>query len=96
MKRRIAIIKGKGVITVFFLNADKVVSDFPEMQRVVAETGCGIAVSPTDQGAVQQAIAGLLGDPGRLRLCREAALAAARQYNWEAEAPRLLEAYQTL
>ena len=73
-----------------------VASDFPEMQRVVAETGCGITVPPTDKGAVQQAIAGLLGDADRLARCRRASLTAAERYNWEAEAPRLLEAYQTL
>jgi glycosyltransferase involved in cell wall biosynthesis len=73
-----------------------VASNFSEMERVVSATGCGITAPPTDQRAVQRAIADILGDPHRLARYREASLAAARSYNWEAEAPRLLEVYQTL
>lgn len=71
-------------------------SDFPEMRRVVTETACGAVAKPTDTQAVAAAVRELLEDSSLRMSCRQAALAAARRYNWEAEAPGLLRVYQDL
>lgn len=71
-------------------------SDFPEMRAVVEESGAGAVANPQDLGEVREKIRSFLMDPTRCRLYRQAALAAARHYNWEQEAPKLLDLYAGL
>jgi len=71
-------------------------SDFPEMRRIVRETGAGAVADPCDQVAVSRLVRELLNDRDRRQTCRQAALEAARLYNWEREAHRLLDLYASL
>jgi glycosyltransferase involved in cell wall biosynthesis len=71
-------------------------SDSPEIARVVLEGSCGLVVPPTDREAIARGVRQLLEEPGRRQACRQAALRLATQYNWEAEAPRLLGLYEAL
>ncbi|MGY8822761.1 MAG: glycosyltransferase family 4 protein [Candidatus Latescibacterota bacterium] len=71
-------------------------SDFPEMQRVIDETGTGTSVNPSDIRAISQAVCAILADP-KLRLQqREAAQQAARHFNWEQEAETLVQLYDEI
>ncbi len=71
-------------------------SNFPEMQRVVEETGAGVVADPSDGEAIGRAVHALLSDEqGRARQ-REAALRAAQQFNWEREAEGLVQLYAEL
>ena len=60
------------------------------------EGPCGLVVPPTDREAIAAGVRQLLEDGARRRAYREAALRLATRYNWEAEAPRLLELYEDL
>lgn len=68
-------------------------SDFPEMRRVVADTGAGEVVDPEDVTAIRCSVEGLLGNAPRRRQYAAAARRAARRYNWEREAHHLTELY---
>ena len=70
--------------------------DTPEIRRVIEDTGAGVLVDPEDPDAIAEALRELLTDePRRLHL-GEAAARSAREYCWEREAPRLVEAYAQL
>jgi glycosyltransferase involved in cell wall biosynthesis len=71
-------------------------SDFPEMSQVIRQSQAGEVVNPEDISAIRQQVCSLLGDEARRQSCREAALKAARLYNWEQEATRLIELYRAL
>jgi glycosyltransferase involved in cell wall biosynthesis len=71
-------------------------SDFPEMRAVVEESGAGLVANPQDLRDVREKVRAVLTDPLRRRTYGQAALAAARHYNWEQEAPRLLALYAGL
>src|SRR5204863_9688218 len=75
-----------------------VVSDFPEMARVVQETGAGMVVDPTKPESIARAVSHILDAnrvaPGHLRsLCR---LAARQRYSWARESAVLLALYKSL
>ncbi|MEW6750920.1 MAG: glycosyltransferase family 4 protein [Candidatus Latescibacterota bacterium] len=71
-------------------------SDFPEMRRILAQTRAGETAAPDDPSAIAERVCDLLGDAQRRGTYRAAALQAARELNWEAEAPRLLQVYAGL
>ena len=71
-------------------------SDFPEMRSVVQASGAGQVVDPQNIEAIRQCIRGLLGEPTRIQQYGEAALRAARHYNWEREADKLIQLYNAL
>lgn len=75
-----------------------VVSDFPEMRRIVEETGAGTVCDPQDVPALARAIVELLGAaPGDKARRRSAArLAAVTSYNWAAQSQILLRIYERL
>lgn len=75
-----------------------VVPDDPGMGPIAAETGCGIAVDPTDIGAIATAIRTIVdAPPGERAAWRARALAAAHDtYNWETQVRTLLDEYTRL
>src|SRR5262245_46608643 len=63
---------------------------FPEVDAA----GCGVTVPP-DAGAMAEALADLLGEPGRLRAMGDAGRAlVAAKYSWDAVADRLIAVYE--
>lgn len=73
-----------------------VASDFPEMGRIVRETGAGRLCDPADLRSVAAAFGAILALPEqeRLELRRRTRRAALERYNWETEAIKLLQAYE--
>lgn len=71
-------------------------SDFPDMRAVIEESAAGLVANPNDPEEIRAQIQGFFADPARAPAYRQAALAAARRYNWEQEAPRLLAVYAGL
>jgi len=69
-------------------------SDFPEIGRIVRETGVGLPVDPSDPEDVADKARRLLEDGGLRRRCSENARRAAEVYNWEVEKVKLYEIYQ--
>jgi len=73
-----------------------VASDFPEMRAVVEDTKAGAVADPQDVPGIRACLRALLGDAARRQAYGQAARAAARRYNWEQEAPRLVALYSAL
>ncbi len=75
-----------------------VVSDFPEMRRLVEETGAGIARDTSTAASLAAAIRELLDEPRSQRKARKlnARHAAETTYNWAAQSRRLVEIYSRL
>jgi glycosyltransferase involved in cell wall biosynthesis len=74
-----------------------VASNFPMWREVIEGHDCGICVDPTNPGAIAAALTRLADDPARRRAMGENGRRAVLQvYNWEAEAERLLAAYDRL
>jgi glycosyltransferase involved in cell wall biosynthesis len=75
-----------------------VVPDFPGMKRIVLEHGVGATCNPTDPLDVARAIREVLDrSPADRQAMRERCFAAARtQFNWEAEASKLVALYDEL
>lgn len=60
-------------------------SDFPEIGRVLRESGAGIPVDPSDAASVARGVRRMLDEPGLLDELRAACAAAAREYRWDSE-----------
>ncbi len=74
-----------------------VVSNFPEVRKVVVEEDCGILVDPTSVDEIADAIIYLLEHPGEARKMGENGRRAVKEkYNWEKMERRLLEVYEGL
>ncbi|MEC7226708.1 MAG: glycosyltransferase family 4 protein [Candidatus Latescibacterota bacterium] len=71
-------------------------SNFPEMQRIVEETGAGAVTDPEDVEAISKAVYALLSDSAGQQTRREAALRAAQRFNWECESKALTDLYNKL
>ena len=71
-------------------------SNFPEMQRVVEETGAGAVTDPEDIEAISKAVCALLSDSAGRRVQRAASLNAAQRFNWECESEALTGLYEKL
>jgi len=73
------------------------VSAFPEMERVVKETGAGEVFNPEQPRDIARAVNAMTGDANRLVELKRRARAAAQRYTWEAQgAPQLLACYREL
>lgn len=74
-----------------------VASDFPQWREIVSSTGAGLCVDPTDPGAIAAAVDRLAGDPLFGAECgKNGARAVAEQFNWSAQAGKLLGLYRRL
>jgi glycosyltransferase involved in cell wall biosynthesis len=75
-----------------------VVSDLPEMTRVVEQERVGALIAdPTDPCSIAKAVNGLLaGDVSLTEMGERGRQAALTRYNWEIEHDRLLDAYRVL
>jgi glycosyltransferase involved in cell wall biosynthesis len=74
-----------------------VASNFPLWREVIEGHACGICVDPTDPEAIAAALTRLADDPAARRTMGEnGRRAVLQEYNWEAEAERLLAAYERL
>ena len=72
------------------------VSDLPEMRRVVEEYRVGETCSPGDPAALAGRIGGMLSDPARLATYRRNTVRAASELNWNREKSRLAAVYRRL
>jgi glycosyltransferase involved in cell wall biosynthesis len=75
-----------------------VVSDFPEMRRVIAETDGGLTCDPVRPVSIAAAVSRLLDEPDDRREERraKAKAAASNRYSWHAQKKKLLEVYRSL
>jgi glycosyltransferase involved in cell wall biosynthesis len=75
-----------------------VVSDFPEMRRLVDETGAGIARDTSTAASLAAAVRELLDEPKSVRKSRKlrARQAAETTYNWAVQSQKLVEVYDRL
>jgi glycosyltransferase involved in cell wall biosynthesis len=73
-----------------------IVSDFPEMARVVREYDIGLACDPADPAAIADAVRELFSDPVHYEQMRQNTRAAAREFSWESEGGKLVKIYQGL
>ena len=71
-----------------------VASDFPMWKETVSGADCGILVDPFNVSAIADAVRGLVDRPEeRLRMGKNGRRAAEERYNWQHEAPQLLDLY---
>jgi glycosyltransferase involved in cell wall biosynthesis len=68
----------------------------PQLARIVADAGCGLAVDPTDPEAIVSALVTLADPALRARLGAAGRQAVAQRFCWAAEAARLLGLYGSL
>jgi glycosyltransferase involved in cell wall biosynthesis len=74
-----------------------VASDFPHWRKIVAQSGSGLVVDPRDPGAIARAVQYLLDHPADAEeMGRRGRREVVCQYNWEAEARKLVELYDRL
>lgn len=75
-----------------------VVSDFPEMRRIVEEYDVGAVCDPTDPGSIASAVERLLGEPASARVERRARCRQAVEdtFNWERQVQSILAIYRRL
>jgi glycosyltransferase involved in cell wall biosynthesis len=74
-----------------------IASRFPEMERVVEQTGCGWLVDPADPAAVAEAIEHALANPEECRARGQAGRRAVLdRYNWDSAERTLLGIYARL
>ncbi len=71
-------------------------SNFPEMQSIIEKSGAGAVVDPLNISEIRRSIYDLLRDESQLKAYSHAALKAALRYNWEKEAGKLIQLYETL
>lgn len=74
-----------------------VVSDFPELRRVVNDTGCGWLVDPTDPESLARVLEEALSDPAEcVRRGLAGRAAVWDRYNWGVAERQLLNCYRSL
>jgi glycosyltransferase involved in cell wall biosynthesis len=72
-------------------------SDFPVWQKLMQETGAGIAVNPDDESGIAQALKYLIDNPYMVReMGLNGMQAVAGEYNWEHEELKLFDLYRKL
>lgn len=80
----------------FIAGLPVVAGDTAQIRPVVRDAGAGIVADAGDPAAIGNALQSLLADTTERQRMGAAARTAARHYNWQAEAPRLLELYGSL
>jgi glycosyltransferase involved in cell wall biosynthesis len=72
-----------------------VATDLPDMARIVREARCGTLIAdPTSPESIAAAVRALFDDPAEARAAGARGRAAAvERYNWEVEAPKMLEVF---
>jgi glycosyltransferase involved in cell wall biosynthesis len=75
-----------------------VVSDFPEMRRIVEVAGAGVTCDPRSPGSISEGIRALLAPDAMAREQRRDRIraVAADRFSWAAESGRFTDAYQQL
>lgn len=74
-----------------------IASGFPEMKRVITETGCGITVDPETPEEIFLAAKNLAENPGeRERMSKAGRKAAMDTHNWTAQKKKLISLYREL
>jgi glycosyltransferase involved in cell wall biosynthesis len=74
-----------------------IVSDFPFFRELLEPIGCAVFVDPLDPAGLAIAIDDLLAKPERAEeMGRRGAAAVAARLNWEAEARKLVDLYESL
>jgi glycosyltransferase involved in cell wall biosynthesis len=74
-----------------------VASDFPPWREIVAATGSGLCVDPSNPAAIAEAIDRLTADADIGAECgRNGARAVAGEFNWSTQAGKLVHLYQQL
>ncbi len=80
------------LFTALALGRPLVVTDVGGFRETVEAAGCGVVVPPRDPGAIAEALATLLADPGECRRLGEAArMAADGPYSWARIAARTID-----
>ena len=74
-----------------------IASDFPLWREIIGEAECGLLVDPLDPAAIARAIDWVISNPREAEeMGRRGRAAVERQYNWDAEAHKLVEFYNRL
>jgi glycosyltransferase involved in cell wall biosynthesis len=68
-------------------------SNFPDMGQIVNQEGVGQTIDPSDVSAIGKHITDLLANTELRQQYSQAALQAAKRYNWEHEAAKLIGLY---
>jgi glycosyltransferase involved in cell wall biosynthesis len=72
-------------------------SDLPVLEKIVMDHDLGVVFDPSNPRQIAQQLNTLIGNPVRLRICRENARNVARtRYHWEHEGGKLVVLYQAL
>ena len=73
------------------------VSNLPFLEKIVRDHDLGIVFDPADPRHIAEQLNALVGNPARLRACRENATRVARaRYHWGHEGGKLIQLYRTL
>lgn len=71
-----------------------IISNFPKLENMISEIGCGVSVDPTDPKAIADSIEFLYSNPDlRKQMGENGKKALMEKYNWEAEGRKLLDIY---
>lgn len=74
-----------------------VASDFPHWRSLLEPVECAVWVDPLDPADIASAADGLLADDDRAReMGRRGAAAVRERFNWQHEAPKLVDLYERL
>ena len=74
-----------------------IVSDFPELKKIVEGNRCGICVNPLEPKEIAKAVEYLIEHPEEAKEMGEnGRKAVLEKYNWENESKKLLKVYETL
>jgi len=74
-----------------------IISNFPKLENMISEIGCGISVNPTDPKAIADSIEFLYSNPdSRKQMGENGKKALMEKYNWEAEQGKLLDIYEKI
>jgi len=73
------------------------VSNLPVLEKIVRDHDLGVVFDPADPKHIAEQLNALVGNPARLRACRENATCVAHnRYNWDHEGGKLISLYRTL
>src|SRR4030042_2628560 len=77
--------------------APGLVSNFPDMRKVIEDANAGLSTDPSDPQAIASALRQMLADPEALnQMAHNARQVALEKYNWENESQSLLKVYSQL